>query len=318
MTEKKETDPTRIWTQGIISILDTYRRLASSVADHAGTIGESREFFVREILSRFLPKSVRVGTGQIVDSNNQLSKQIDVVISRPEFPVLTSMALSDVFFVESVIATIEVKSKLDKKTLWEALDNSRSVKRHRLLEREDGENSFRDLMRRFKQLPATYIFGYTGYRNRLSDLKKAICDWIETEDASLAELPNVIVTQGCVVMTNLRGAVTFNSGMLRRSLGHDCIFVARRDKEALTWLLAHLLGSIGGIYSGGPYAHLRYVWGVDYANEAFFENSWDTWGKWTYDDGEEREHLYLNAEFDGTYDSLEETENNPMGTTVES
>jgi hypothetical protein len=301
MTEKKESDPIRIWMWEIISILSTYRRLASAAADHAGINGESREFFVREILSRFLPKSIRVGTGQIVDSNNELSKQIDVVISRSEFPVLTSMALSDVFFAESVIAAIEVKSELDKNTLWEALDNSRSVKQRRLLKREDGKDSFPDLMKHFKQLPATYIFGYTGYKTRLSELKKAIYDWMKTQDASLAELPNVIVTQGCVVMTNLRVAVTFNSNMLRRSLGHDCIFVARRDEEALTWLIAHLLGSIGGIYSSHRYAHLKYVWGVDYANEAFFENKWHTWGKWEYDEGKERERLCLDTKFDGTY-----------------
>lgn len=282
-------------------MLRTYRTLASSVADHGGVVGESREFFVREILSRFLPKSVEVGTGQIIDSNHDLSNQIDIVISRPDFPVLTSMAMSDIFFAESVIATIEVKSTLKKGTLWEALDNSRSVKRRDVDYRGKGDEEFLSYELR-EHLPSTYVFGYTGYKRNLSHLKKAIYTWIEDREATLLELPNVIVTEGCVVITNYGGVgEVFDANSMRQSLGHDCIFVARKDPEALTWLLSHLLGYIGGIHSGGRYDHVWYAWGVRFANATFREQDWLTWGKWEHDKVTKKVHMDLDEGFDAVY-----------------
>jgi hypothetical protein len=304
MQKLEKTDPFRNWAKAINSILQTSRELSNSVADHGGMIGESREFFVREILNRFLPKSVEVGTGQIVDCDNELSKQIDIVISRPEFPILTTLATSDVFFADSVIATIEVKSKLvggDGGSLWEALDNSRSVKQLELTDPSLYGDDISAFWRLVRRSPKTYIFGYKGYKGSLSSLREALVGWIETRKPLLEELPNVIVTEGCVVVSNFGVGEVFDTNAVRRALDYHCVFIAREDVEALTWLLVHLLGYVGDIHTRSGYGYARYAWGLEFAAKAFREKSWQTWGKWEYDNELKEAKYDLDKNHDGQY-----------------
>jgi hypothetical protein len=216
------------------------------------------------------------------------------------------LATSNIFFADSVIATIEVKSELSGSVdgkLWEALDNCQSVKQLQLTDPSlfgEGKPAFWKFIRR---LPSTYIFGYRGYKKDLSSLKKAIYTWIEVRKPSPVELPNVIVTDGCVVITNYGISEAFDSNSLRRTLGHDCVFVAREDPEALTWLLIHLLGYVGGIHtSAGGNTYARYAWGVNFAVNAFREREWQTWGRWVYDETTQiPPHFDLSDSFDSTF-----------------
>jgi len=304
MVNSNNSDPFRNWAKAINNLLQTSRELSSAVASHGGVIGESREFFVRDILARFLPKSVTLGSGQIVDQNNKLSKQIDIIIARSEFPVLTSLALSDIYFADSVIATIEVKSVLkggESETLWQALDNSRSVKQAELANPSLHGDDITAFWKRVRQSPSTYIFGYKGYKGNLAALKKSIGDWIDSRKPSLFELPSVVVTEGCVVITNYGISEAFDSNSLRNTIGHNCIFVAREDSEALTWLLVHLLGYVGGVHTGKQYHYARYAWGIEFARQAFREQDWQTWGKWEFNEVDKEVHFDLNESFDGVF-----------------
>lgn len=287
MNNNEKLDPISKWAQDINEVLSSYRKLASSVTDHAGMIGESREFFIREILRRFLPSSVNVGTGQLVGLNEKLSKQVDIVISRPDFPILTSLARSNVYFSESVIATLEIKSSLTgtkKGTLWEALDNCRSVKQSEFdYSTKGAEKPFNDLR---WLTPSSYIFGYKGYKQNLTALRNSISSWIKARNPSFLELPDIIVTEGCVIAKN--DYRFFDSNKLKKKLGFDCIFLAMRDSNGLNWLLYHLLNQI--TFTLGEPIHkrtgIRYLIRKDHLKRQYFEEQSQKWGEWDFDNAD--------------------------------
>ncbi len=265
--------------------------MASAVATHGGVIGDTREFFVREVLRRFLPKSVTIGTGQIVDSDFGISKQIDIIISRNEYPVLTTLATSNVYLAESIIATIEIKSNLTggpKGTLWKALENCKSVKQRNIktnktsveyyLEKEN--KSKNDVLEVYtKLLPPTYIFGYKGYKIRLNALQKTIFSWIKKHDVPFLEMPDMIVTEGCVAIKN--NGEFFDQSKLKMLSGNNCIYIARNDSETLTWLLWHLLkrliDCLGEIYHSET--GIRYISGDQYLSSKHAMGEWAFWGE---------------------------------------
>lgn len=285
MNRNLNTDPISNWAKDINDLLFAYRKISSSSANHSGVIGESREFFIREILRRFIPSSVNIGCGQIIDVNDNLSKQIDIIISRPDFPVLTSLAKSDTYYVESVIATLEVKSNLsgkkDKSSLWKAMDNCVSVKRCEINYSTKGEEKPFDSLRWIS--PSSYIFSYYGYKTNLYSLKNSIADWIKSRQPSFLDLPDIIVTEGCVVVKNDRRL--FGNNSLKQELGYDCIYLASQDNNGLNWLIYHLLNQI--IFCMGEPIHartgIRYMVRRNHLKRIDFERESQKWGKWDFD-----------------------------------
>lgn len=77
--------------------------------------GTPRESFIKEYLEKHLPSNVAIGTGEIIDSNSrpgQQRNQYDIVIYKRSYPKLDFGGNISGFLIESVIATIEVKSVL--------------------------------------------------------------------------------------------------------------------------------------------------------------------------------------------------------------
>lgn len=105
---------------------------------HHGARGAARELFIKDFLMPFLPPAVGIGTGEIINHMGKCSKQIDVVLyNRGRLPAaLVGSGDLGIFPWESVIATIEVKSKLDAKEVRSAILNAYSVRRvvHSLVE----------------------------------------------------------------------------------------------------------------------------------------------------------------------------------------
>ncbi|TOI39074.1 DUF6602 domain-containing protein, partial [Vibrio parahaemolyticus] len=116
------------WVQSISDMIKISANVGSSVSNHSTILGDARESFIRDILENFLPSSIVIGSGQIIDQYEGRSKQIDIIIYRRDFPVLQTFGSADVYLIEGVLATIEVKSMLDKDNLEMALNNAKSVK----------------------------------------------------------------------------------------------------------------------------------------------------------------------------------------------
>lgn len=105
-----------------------YQEVTSHI-EHLGVRGSSRENVLQKHIKQLLPQKFTVGNGIITDINGTQSKQQDFFIYDTfNSPIFLQMESSCVIPVESVYATVEVKSTLTKETLWQSIENILSVK----------------------------------------------------------------------------------------------------------------------------------------------------------------------------------------------
>jgi hypothetical protein len=116
------------WARSVQSRLNYEYEASKSVLTQGSILGAIREGVVRDILSKFLPRSVEIGTGQVVDIEGKLSRQVDIIIAKDTTPVFRFEGNMSAFLAETVLATIEVKSMMHREKLRESLENSKSVK----------------------------------------------------------------------------------------------------------------------------------------------------------------------------------------------
>lgn len=91
--------------------------------------GEKREEAIRSFLRSKLPRRYGVSKGYVVSSKGVQSRQCDVIIyDAGSSPIFYSAPNHEVFPVESVYGVIEVKSKLGKPELADAIENIKSFK----------------------------------------------------------------------------------------------------------------------------------------------------------------------------------------------
>ena len=95
-------------------------------SEHNLTTGEVREDSLRGFLINLLPNFFKYGNGVLIDSEGNKSPQQDIIIYSPYVSILTPK--SKLFPIDSVFATIEVKTKLDKDQLIKSMKSISSVK----------------------------------------------------------------------------------------------------------------------------------------------------------------------------------------------
>jgi hypothetical protein len=95
-------------------------------------IGSAKEKEVIRKLEILLPNSVRIGSGCVIDSYGNTSKQMDIIIYEKEFcPVfcINESAETTYYPCEGVIAVGEIKSSLNSKELNNIFDKASSIKK---------------------------------------------------------------------------------------------------------------------------------------------------------------------------------------------
>lgn len=113
----------------------------SSSATTPVLIGSAREKEVIRKLEMLLPKSVGIGSGCIIDSYGNTSKQMDIVLYEKDFcPVFCINESSETtyFPCEGVVAVGEVKSSLNSKELsdiFKKIESVKKLKRHSVPEK---------------------------------------------------------------------------------------------------------------------------------------------------------------------------------------
>lgn len=93
--------------------------------------GTPREAFIKEYLEGHLSPNVAIGTGEIIDATSQprgSRNQFDIVIYKKNYPKLDFGGGISGFLIESVIATIEVKSLLDQAGIDQSVSAAHNVK----------------------------------------------------------------------------------------------------------------------------------------------------------------------------------------------
>ena len=100
-------------------------------ATTAGLVGDAMETPVRERLEQVLPQGIGVGSGCVIDTRGNTSRQPDVVLYEkgicPVFCVNNSLETT-YYPCEGVLAVAEVKGALDKEKLGDAFAKIASVK----------------------------------------------------------------------------------------------------------------------------------------------------------------------------------------------
>lgn len=91
----------------------------SSLTTHGGSKGSAREVVVTEFLKANLPSNLDFTTGQIFDSRDNLSGQVDIIIYHKHSLKLNFGKDQDMVPVDSVLASIECKSSLTTGSMTE-------------------------------------------------------------------------------------------------------------------------------------------------------------------------------------------------------
>ncbi|WP_363319528.1 DUF6602 domain-containing protein [Comamonas thiooxydans] len=105
-----------------------------AISGHSLHKGTPREAFVRDFLESHLSSSLAIGTGEIIDHCSQPGdqrNQFDIVLYKRNYPKLDFGGGVNAFLAESVIATIEVKSTLDKAGIQQAVKAAHTAKQLR-------------------------------------------------------------------------------------------------------------------------------------------------------------------------------------------
>jgi hypothetical protein len=99
---------------------------ASCHLSHKLTKGELRELFLCDLLTPFLTAQFEIGTGIIINQRGDQSRQTDIILcDKRILPPFIQERHLGVYPVESVVATIEVKSALTKQDIIKAEQSAR-------------------------------------------------------------------------------------------------------------------------------------------------------------------------------------------------
>lgn len=139
-----------------------------STLKHPTNLGVIREHFVKEVLEKFIPTTVMVGRGEITDGEKRSGQQ-DIIIYRTNFPVIKGFDSVNLYLIEGVIATIEVKSNLSTgkpNGLITAFKNLATVSKlyNQAIPLNGTKKEFEDLQRIYTV--KTYVVGYKGWSNK--------------------------------------------------------------------------------------------------------------------------------------------------------
>lgn len=106
-----------------------FEKTRKAIEKHPGLKGNSFEEIFRKFLREYLPESLDISTGLLVDSNGNFSKQLDVIISdKAKTPIFFRSGDIRVIPIECAYAVIEIKAFLNSKELDKAFENMKSVK----------------------------------------------------------------------------------------------------------------------------------------------------------------------------------------------
>jgi len=164
-------------------------------------VAQHREDAVRNFLKEFLPLTYMLGKGEIIDSTDNRSRQVDVIICNQYHPFTISSSGRGLFFAEGVVCAIDVKSDLSNKEIKRALLQVQSIKK---LERKPT----RDLMfgsiydqERMRRIPSI-IFTYRSHS--LSTLKLNIKEFYEELKIPIEETFDAVVSLEEGIIYNIK------------------------------------------------------------------------------------------------------------------
>lgn len=147
-----------------------YKMVALKHLEHKPTNGELKELFFKDLLNEFLTSQFGVGTGVVIDSKGNSSKQIDLIIyDNRLLPPFIKNGNIGVFPLEAVLAIIEIKTTLDKSRLLQTENNFKDF---------DERMEFLDSFNNNIAIPSV-LKGVIGLNNKsIKVIDKDNSDWL--------------------------------------------------------------------------------------------------------------------------------------------
>ena len=169
---------------------------------HRGMKGESREDILRHFLiqEKRLPERFGIGSGEIITNIDEVSRQCDLIIyDKIDGISLISQDSVNVFPIESVAGIIEVKSVLDKNSLFDSLENIKSIKK--IAPNSASENKFGGFtIATTREKPFGLIFSYSTSIS-LDTIANHYKEWASKNDKIF--YPNMIAVLNLGIVRHL-------------------------------------------------------------------------------------------------------------------
>jgi hypothetical protein len=130
---------------------------------HSSNKGSLAESSFRQALARFLPRTLGLGHGEIIDTRGGRSAQCDLVIATDRHPNWFSESEAALFLIEAVAGAAEIKAQLTSDHLVTAIENCR---RFRSLKPNWGQAGNTEVVgadediERFYRSPPYFLFAY--------------------------------------------------------------------------------------------------------------------------------------------------------------
>ncbi len=113
---------------------DIFRSLETSLnsdmnirIEHNLEDGKYREYLIKNILNKIVPKKYSITNGFIVDSDNNRTEEMDIIIYDSNYVPPFFDETYTIVPIESVVAVIQVKTTLTKEQLKKAMKNINSI-----------------------------------------------------------------------------------------------------------------------------------------------------------------------------------------------
>ena len=95
--------------------------------DHDLEDGKYREYLIKNILNKIVPKKYSITNGFIIDSDNNRTEEMDIIIYDSNYVPPFFDETYTIVPIEAVVAVIQVKTSLTKKQLNGAIKNVNSI-----------------------------------------------------------------------------------------------------------------------------------------------------------------------------------------------
>ena len=122
-----------------------------------------KNYFILNFLMMFLPTTIEIDTGKVIDFSGRTSSIQDIILFRSNYPIFRSSVINCTYLLESVVATIEILPKNNSFDFRQSFINSASVKKlkpakHRIL-----ANNSQDYMElKLRTMPKTFIYSFSN------------------------------------------------------------------------------------------------------------------------------------------------------------
>ncbi len=126
-----------------------------------------RLYFIMNFLQKFIPSTIDIGAGNIIDFTGRKSATQDIILYRSNYPVFRTSDNNESYLLEGVIATIQISPNDDLTQLRRCFINSVSVKNLKPTKHNILANNSQDYMEmKLRTIPKTFIFSFTHTANQ--------------------------------------------------------------------------------------------------------------------------------------------------------